>query len=65
MQTLAPMIGFLWPIYLLGISYLVFLFPSPEYPGLNKDAGGGAFLTPVINIAESGPLSNDGYDAKR
>ncbi len=48
-------------IYILAsilVLYFWFLFPSPEYPYLNKDDG-SAFLTLAINIAEYWHYSMD------
>ena len=48
----------LWLVVGISLSYVVFLFPEPEYPPLNKDDG-ALFLTLGINIAELGRYTMD------
>jgi len=45
-------------VFLVSVLYVVFLFPSAEFPWLNKDDA-SQFLTLAINIAEYGRYSID------
>ena len=47
-------------LFLIGLLYLVFLFPSPEFNRYNKDDPGW-FLTLGINLAEYGRYTVDTF----